>query len=214
MPLARTLGPLGVGRGAAGPITLISDALTDTDGVAIASHVIGPINNPGVSWANGAGTYFISSNRAKLAASVPGGHFVCGNCGYANVTVSADVTTTAMGPGGYNNFGNGPGVVLRWVDAVRHWRIELNYFYSTIKILEFINTGSYVERASAPTITIVPGTFYRVSATASGTSITATVNGGNIVSYASATNYLTSQRHGAASRNATDLIDNVLLTTP
>lgn len=190
-PLAGSLTPLGVSGGAAHP-TLIYDTFTDSDGVALPSHTIAPTNTPATSWSAQSGTATISSNRA-ISSSSPAIYTV--NAGQFNVTVS--LTGNLQGPGG------SIGVVLRWTNSSNFWFVR---FTGTGFGIFEVNGGTQTQRAST-SVSLLAGTDYPLVVVASGTSITATVNGGNQISYNNATLNQTVTTHGLRF-SLNDVVDN------
>lgn len=162
-----------------GTRTLILDQFTDTTGVALESHTIAPTNTPATVWSRIDGHFDIQANQANgdLGPIVVYGVYVT-DPGTADVTIQCDITPIAA-----------PGrqcVTGRLTDANNNWRIGVRGDGSnSFEILER-NAGVQTVRATV-TVTITPGVTYTLKAIFSGSTITATINGGNQISYNSAT---------------------------
>jgi hypothetical protein len=207
----------GAGNSGGGATVVIQDSFTDTDGTAIASHVIAPTNTPGHSWVAAAGTWQIQSNKARKTATdtthqvatVDSGDADCTvtthqvatvDSGDADCTVSADCTVQS------SSFG---GLALRAVDSTNNWVVQLDQAGGMARLYEDLS----VARAST-SLTLNAGTAYTVQAVLSGSTITVTINGGNSMSYGSATNHQSVTTHGLYSFNISLDFDNFKVTNP
>lgn len=181
--------------GTVAPVTLILDQFTDTDATALESHTIAPTNTPAASWASDSGAMDINGNKAR-GTVLAGGliSYVC-NSGVSDGVVSADVTPVASGV---------TGLVLRRNSNVNDWTLIIDVDADLFRLYE--HTTGFTLRASTAA-TIVVGNTYALSATLSGTSIVATVDGANQISFSSST-YQTDTRHGLRDDHTGGKFDN------
>ena len=189
--------------------TLIEDAFTDTNATALTSHTIAPTNTPAATWRNETGTKQITSNKAITATiDADGESFQSVDAGKSDVTIDVDVTT---GTDLANLYGGS--ILFRVTDQNNLWLVSLRSADNTFKILEK-NAGTITARAST-SFTYATSTTYAVRVVVSGTSITATINGGNTLTYTSSFNQ-SATRHGigefTASVNARPSYDNFKIT--
>jgi pectate lyase len=191
-----TLATLGVGGGAT---LLIQDTFTAVNGTTLPGHAP-DVNTPGNAWVVQSGAGNIQNNKAQCSTGV---WVATIDSGQANVTVTADIVLSVAG--------SDDGPVVRFQDANNYWFADASG--SNNFILYEKTGGSFVQRAST-TVTVSTGTTYTVQVQASGTTITATINGGNPISYGSATDFQTATKHGIKLDNATDTADNFKVTTP
>lgn len=189
--------------GAAGTVILLLDHFSDTDGTDITTHVMDV--GPGWSAIDGAGQ--IQSNRLTTsgAAGAHGDWSFVADSGQANVTVSATVRNMTAG--------SDSGLVLRssaaWGDF---WLVNAEATGGNFRLYE-VASGSFVQRASA-SAGVTTNTDYALSATASGTTISATLNGGSPISYGSASSNQTATRHGIRLGGINNQADDFQVTTP
>lgn len=179
----RQFGPLRLRALSAGGPLLLFDPFTDADGTALASHTM----QLGGGWTVAAGgAWDINGNRARLVKTAASRDFAWANAGKADVAARV-VVRAGVG-------GNTPGLALRISDANNGWLVRIHPTGSTFSIFER-NGGVFTERA-VTTVATSAGTDYVIRAVARGPVITATVNGGNQISYASATLNQTATTHG------------------
>ena len=93
------------------------------------------------------------------------------------------------------------GLIARFSDASNYYKIGVKYTANEFGIYN-ISNGSL----SSTAFTVTPGVDHTIVAVMSGTTITATINGGNQVVYNSAS--LTGTYHGMAGRYTGDTMDN------
>lgn len=194
-------------KASASAATLISDSFTDTDTTAIASHTIAPTNTPSTSWTARTGTWTISGNKA-VTTTASQGHSTC-NPGVADCTLSvvAKSTTTASA----THLADA-GVVARWANTSNLWKISINQQADEFRIVEYA-AATATTRAAA-SVAISASVEYTIVAVLSGTTIAATLDGANAISYASATLNQTATVHGILARESTDRIDDFKVTVP
>jgi hypothetical protein len=170
-----------------GPVLIIQDTFTDSDGTAIADHTpdIAPV---GSSWSN---------NRAQKIVgnkSVPSNNleeWVRINAGVSDVKVSATFTTTLdliyLTARQEDNFNN---QVRAYVEA------------GTLYIGETIGGTDNVRASAACTV----GTTYDITMTVDGTSVSATCNGVTISGTLASDTNIT--YHGFITDHSTVAVDN------
>lgn len=161
----------------------VTDTFTDTDGVLIAAHT--PDTAPeGSSWSSASTYLSIISN--KLVKSATAG-IVTTYIDARAFDVKITVTCT-------NNASEsstmGSGISLR-KDGAYYYNVLFNVFTK----LFFITSVSTVV-ASTEIATLAADTPYTLVVTASGPTITATLDGGNEISISNATNKLGATYHG------------------
>lgn len=201
-PLMRTMSPLA--RAFSKPYG-IRDEFLGTDGVALWSRAIAPLNTPGASWAqSGAAIWVIYQNQTRMASGVSHGHCKI-NTGRADCILTADVKTF-LGSGVSDPAGD-VGLVVRLSDTTNFWMVSLNRTANVFRIVER-NAGIDTVRATVG-FTVGVG-FNTILAQLAGSTISATVNGGNAISYANATLNQSSGWHGLHARIGAnnDIIDN------
>lgn len=200
-------------QAAAGGI-VVYDTFTDTDATVLSSHT--PEKCPaGSTWGGGTTTTDdkIYSNELRgLRGSLTGGH--CGiETGVADCIITATVKPHSVS-GGIGYFWRLPGIKVRcntaaysvsYSDTQSYYLICVNSNLDKFHILEKASGNTWTERASA-SVTMDASTAYVIKATLSGSTITATLDGANEISYASATSNQTSTIHGVhpASDSTTD----------
>ena len=195
-PLTGSLGPLGMKRGsaaAAGP--LILDQFTDTNGTSLSAHTIAPTNTPATAWTIRQGTFTIQSNRAQ--ASTGFSDFVTLQAGIADGTFSVIVIPTA------DSLTNGvdQGIILRQTDTSNY--VEVVIQGNSFRAFE-VSGGFTLKDSEA--VAITAGVSYTIEVIVSGSSYTATLNGGSALSFTSTKNQ-TTVRHGLNGSNSTQFDD-------
>jgi hypothetical protein len=173
----------GAAAAAAGPTTLILDNFTDANGTAVTSHTIAPTNTPATTWAAGdSATCTVESNRASSNG-------IEGNILNAGV---ADCTLTATFIQSVGDANQSASIIVRRTNSNNYWMIRLTN--GAFQIIE-LNAGVASTRATAAQTT-TGGVAYVVQAVLLGATISATVDGGNPISYGSATLNQTTTNHG------------------
>jgi len=182
-------------------VTLVSDTFTDTGGTNLTAHT--PDIRPGSNaWVAVAGTIDIQANKAQGENSA--NQYYSIDAGQADVTISADVTPSATTAGSW-------GISGRISDASNSWDVTVNASAGSFRLYEH-NAGVYTIRASAA-VTINNGTAYTLAGQFSGQNVTATINGGNQISYGSATLNQSTTKHGLNVPTAWTA-DNFKVTNP
>lgn len=159
-----------------GPYLL--DQFTGTNGDLITAHAIAPNNTPGATWAYiGTPEPTIQNNKLFFTRSLANAYYVTCDSLVSDYTLSA----TLSGAEGSSQVG----LVYRFTNTS-------NFFMATVRGSPFsifeiweVTTGSASIRASTA-VSFAPGATLAFSATLSGTSHTATVNGANTLTYTSA----------------------------
>lgn len=179
---------------------LVYDTFTGADGTNLTSRSpdIGP--TPTASdW-----TFQIQGNKAQCTAvgADPFG-VVKYETNRANVAITATVNISVAG--------SRHGIAARVSNPSNFWRITIRTA-GIFEIME-VNGGTQTVRASAA-LTINTGVDYALRCVTSGATISGSVDGGNDISYASATHNQTVTAHGLDSGNANEAsIDNLRITT-
>jgi hypothetical protein len=190
---------------AGGTSTVLQDNFVDTNGTTLTAHVM----NVGPGWTVPQGTWVINSNLADasvIGASAPTGAWAVAQANQANVTISANVVPQSST--------DNCGLVVRYSALTDLWEIEVNTGSSSNFTIQQRSSGSWTQRA-AGSVTINAGTSYAVQAIASGQNISATINGGNQISYGSATANQTATQHGIVAGTAnTETFGSFLVTSP
>ncbi|MFN3652352.1 MAG: hypothetical protein ACK47B_22480 [Armatimonadota bacterium] len=171
--------PLGLGPRAPGGGLLLRDTFTGPDGTALAAHPM----EIGSGWTVHQGGAALAANRARLGSLGSGRMVATASAGRANVAVRLTVNS-----GGALS----QGLVLRFQDPSNYW---LLYVTGAGMTLHEVNAGSFVVRAQRA-IALSGGTDYQLEAVCAGLTISATLNGGNPIQYASATHLQTAVRFG------------------
>jgi hypothetical protein len=176
------------------------DPFTDANSTAVGSHTM----YLGNGWTVQSGAIVITSNKAVASGTAPGGPQWVATIAtsYADCTTSVVINVTT-GTGTYY------GLALRYSDNNNMWW-AIAEGGGTFAIFER-NAGTNTLRASA-SLTITAGTNYTIQAVLSGSTITATINGGNQISYGSATLNQTANTHGIRLGDANGTIDNFTVT--
>jgi hypothetical protein len=165
----------GGGLAAVDPL-LILDSFTANNGTDINGRTPSPTNVPGNNWAIGRGTLDIQSNQANVAAA---GAITPRSTAYvdaetANAVVQVVVTPVA---------GSFSGICGRVTDVANMWAVVVDVNNDTFTIVEWASSNDTI-RATA-NVTITAATPYTIRVTFNGTSITATLNGGNSINFTS-----------------------------
>jgi hypothetical protein len=152
--------------------TLILDNFTAANGTALSGRAPNPTNTPGHNWAS-YGTFDIQSNRANCTAL--GGDATRSmahvDSGAADATVSVVVNTGSS---------KIAGCIVRWVDSDNFILAFIYPFGGLWRLLKRVG-GTFTQLDTASP-SLSDGVDYTISVTTSGTSITATLDGGNTLS--------------------------------
>jgi hypothetical protein len=185
--------------------TLILDQFTDANGTSLDAHTIAPINTPAATWTEGRGDFDIQSNQANVAAS---GAVTPRNTAYVDVGQSNVIVEATVVP----VLGSFAGIVGRVNSAANMWAIVVKDADNAFEIVEWASDNDTVRATTS--VTITPGVSYTIRVTFNGTSISATLNGANAISYASSL-YQAETRFGIIERQNTTGIrwDNFTVTT-
>lgn len=195
LPFARRkgygMGAAGGGNeGAAGDPTLVFDQFTDANFTNLTAHAIAPTNTISATWTTLLGVILIQSNTAgRWGGAHPDA------CVYESSR--SDVTITQTHRHGANYTHNH--AILRCTDANNFWHVMTQSGDNYWRIVER-NANVDTTRASAAK-TISTLTNYAISVTASGTTISATIDGGTSISYALATFNQTATKHGVGTND-------------
>lgn len=188
LPIRKTQN-IAVIHAASGPTTLVYDTFTDADSTALESHTISPTNTPSTAWTTDAFT--ITGNKAVNESTAVRRTARC-NSGKANCTVSAKVAIA--GDEGSALTARCSGLIVRYSDADNYWWVCIHNRNNTFYIIERNATTETVQASAS--VTIADGVEYLISAVLNGTTITATLDGANQISYASAALNSTATVHG------------------
>lgn len=199
LPLTGSLSPLGARRsGAAGP--LILDQFTDTNGTGLASHTIAPTNTPATAWTVRQGSFSIQSNRAQCSTSFT--DLVTVEAGIADGTFSVVIIPTA------DSLTNGvdQGLVLRQTNTSNYVEVVIQG-----QMFKAFEVGGGFTLLDSEAVTITAGVSYTIEVIVSGSTYTATLNGGSMLSFTSTKNQSTA-RHGLNGSNSTQFDDFTVST--
>lgn len=175
--------------------SLIQDTFNDTEGTALAAHVIAPVNTPSTSWTVHAGTWIISGNQVKKTATANTFQSASVNAGIANADVSAVV------------YEQNTGIVARLTDDNNYWMLLVTNA-SGIYIFEKTG-GTFTPRAVTAATVSFPVTARFV---VNGTTLTGYVND-KIVTFTSSVRQ-SATRHGLAIYPANAIADNFVVSNP
>jgi hypothetical protein len=172
---------------------IIHDTFTDSNGVTLPNHTIGPLNKPGNSWVAVENNWDIQSNTAR-----PDTADVACICTVDSVVANVMVTVTLRwlvygAVGGINE-----GIILRATDDQNLWLCSVERNTPRILIYERV-TGNWTERASTAVAAYSTGVDYTIQATCNADTISLTLDGANKISYTSASFNNTVTTHGLRS---------------
>lgn len=181
---------------------VVADAFTASNGTDINGRTP-PTAPVGSTWAEIDGGMQITSNAAVPTTSATRSTAVTDhNEADLDFTVEADGGAS----GASSVISRDSGLLIRYSDANNYWLVTVNTNADVFRIVER-NATTETVRASA-SVTINGGTFYTLTAQVSGTSIVAQIDGGNQITYGSATLNQTAEFHGFHFRNADARIDD------
>lgn len=167
---------------------LIRDDFIGNDDVTLPAHAISPTNTPANAWVEAVASFVIRDNRAR----VQGGETIQIATTDAE---DADVTirTVVRRSGAQDYFTADLAIVFRYQDATHHWIADLRASDDTFGIYE-IAGGAYIQRASVAKV-FEADREYQIEVILSGSSITATVDGGSELTHTSSV-LATMTKHG------------------
>jgi hypothetical protein len=182
---------------------ILEDTFTAADNTSLDAHTIAPINRPATAWTERNGDWKIVGNEAKLAVGLQAAIATC-DPGIADCILECSVKNDNTKTGStYDD-----GIVARYADASHLWQISISKSGNAFRIVETDTTVT--TRASA--VISITATYYTIKATLAGQSITATLDGANPLSYASAALNQTVTVHGIRGYATTDAIDSFKVT--
>lgn len=198
LPFARRkgggMGAAGGGNGGAvADPTLLYDTFTDTNGTNLTAHTIAPTNTIGATWTTLLGACTVVGNTVRRAGGANPDADVY-ESSRADVVIAQ---THRHGTSYTENF-----VILRCTDSTNFWHVKTTATDNYWRITER-NANVDTVRASAAK-TIATATDYAIVVTAQGATISATIDGGTPISYASATFNQTATKHGIGTRDNND----------
>ena len=189
---------------AGGPVLLVRDTFTDSNGTALTDHTL-DVDRAGGGWVAAAalttgtpnaGT--VESNAFEYGADNFAGPVIETN--EADVRVEADVTFPAAANTVFE-------ICLRYLQDGDEFQIQFRETNSDVRIRERESDVAATRATAAFTFT--EGVLYRLKVVAQGQVITAYVDGVAVVSYASATFNQTETKHGMFKNGASlPTIDN------
>ena len=157
----------------AAPTTLVHDTFTDTDLVTLNTHAP-DIDTVGSGWTVNANLFTILSNKcngpSNTALNIP-----IIDCGSSDMQIDATMTT----PNG-NSFS---GLIIRYQDFANKWLVLLSHTSNQFELYQKLSS-SYTLRDSTA-FTYTASTSYAVMFKAVGDVLTATIDGGNEITYTS-----------------------------
>lgn len=176
---------VGVGKNSTSPppppAALLLDRFTDTNGVDLAVHTM----DIGSGWTILTGAVLIQSNKGDSSSTTDNTFArAVADAGQADVTLTCDVTTLGVGAGD-----GGSGVILRATDNNNLWYLDVvpgTGGSGQFRLVER-NSGTDTVRASS-TPDIINATAYAFAAVLSGTTMTATLDGSNSITFSSSFN--------------------------
>ena len=180
---------------------VVYDTFTDTDAVLLSNHTP-EICPSGSTWGGGAATNLtiITTN----AACSPDWYSTSMGCGIDTGLVNCKITATVKAYGYNSNFNyRNSGIRVRCnsaadseiSDSSTWYGIVVNSHSDKFQIIEKASGNSYTV-LSETSVTMDSETSYTLVATVSGTTITATLDGANEISYSSASVNSSSTIHG------------------
>lgn len=181
---------------------VVQDTFTDTDGTSLDVHT--PDTQFSGGWTEVTGNWGITGNQASIGAARDNANATI-QTGEADCTITVEALSAVTSSGGTRD----TGIAARHSDTNNYWRIGINDFDEIFRITER-NGGTNTTRAST-SVTINNATYYTVQVVLNGSTITATLDGANEISYGSATLNQTATVHGIVMRGTTDRVDDFLV---
>jgi len=204
-PRARRLRRL---AGVSGLVALMTAgfALTVTNAEAATAFTADFESGSTSGWSKSGGTWSIvadgSQTVRQTAADSANARFFAGDSGWTDYTVSARVKPISFGSGGF------AGLLARAKSATTFYRLAL--LPGNQVQLQAVNSGSVTVLATAAR-TVATGTWYTLSLTVTGTTITGSVNGTAVGSGTSSV--AATGRIGLQTGSASAGFDDVMVTT-
>ncbi len=182
-----------------GPTTLLLDHFTGSNGTSLAAHPM----DVGPGWTVTQGSYTIQTNQCAGGSSDNWAHADAGN---ANVTLTLKGTLNGAGNGHYI------APMLRYSDDNNQFQCIV-YGDGNVILYEH-NAGTYTQRASGSWTADTSQHTYQLAA--SGTTLTLTLDGSQVLTYGSASFNQTATGAGIRANGAgsADLIDDFQVTSP
>jgi hypothetical protein len=169
--------------------TIINDLFTGTNGTNLTAHTPNT-DVPGGAWNTGGGgsaAWTIQSNAMQVTGVMNGGTaWINGGNPNGAITAVFNFLTSGANP----TFG----ILFRYADASDLWICELDKHNQALSIYE--DAASVFTQRASTAMTISASTPYTVKLIMSGSTLTATANGGNLTTYGSAASGLTAKNHG------------------
>jgi len=165
------------GAGAAGAATvLILDEFTAANGTALSGRAPSPTNTPGFNWANLKGTWDIQNNRAQAATLDDGVARCAVDSGVSDFVARVTFNPSAAAIADSNVIA----LLVRLTDAGNYWAIG-----TQAHTFNIFQVGPGFDNRASASVTINAGVDHEIEVTVSGTEISATLNGGNLLTYSS-----------------------------
>ena len=186
------------------PTTLVSDTFTDTNGTDLAAHAP-DVDLVGNGWIESqSGRMDIQLNKTRVVNSQQGIDWRARiETTESDVVISMDATIGSTGGGVY--------ILLRDNGGSAFWLAGYAPFLTELVIYEY-NAG-FTKRAST-SLAVTIGNTITLEATASGTTISLTADGANLISYGSASLNETVTDHGIWSEEEPHRMDNYEIVSP
>jgi hypothetical protein len=183
------------------PTIYVYDTFTNVEDTLLSNHTP-DTDLEGGGWVNIAYAlnYKIKSDRAQGVNAAQANHGLV-DSGVSDCVVEALVNKSGAS---VDAFYHDAGVFCRYTDNNNYWKISLNDGANVFRIWEN-NSGVKTVRATK-SVTISGEHTIRV--TLNGQTITATLDGGDEISYSSASLNETATRHGICERHNGDYVDN------
>lgn len=182
--------------------TLYYDTFTDVNGTFLQNHTPDINNTQGGFWTNVNGPTNATITGNKVVNST-GDYQEYVTTGVLNCTTQCDFVWNGTGSAFM-------GIQLRIADVNNYWIIYVNGI--NFRIDERV-AGGQTNRATSPQ-GIVGNTAYTIRVVVSGTTITATINGGNTISYGSMASLTANKTAGFELFGGNASAANFLLTSP
>ena len=177
---------------------VVQDTFTDTNGTSLDAHTPDVVVSGG--WTEQAGNWQITSNKAVISSSTIARATI--ESGEADCVIAVTVTSNT----GTDDPSRDSAIIGRYSDLNNLWLVGVNSQGDIFRLVER-NASTFTTRASA-SVTINTATAYALEATFNGANIDATLDGGNDISYGSATLNQTATIHGIAVRTVNDTVDD------
>jgi hypothetical protein len=191
------------------PTPLVSDGFTDTNGVSLDAHtsdgtghaegVAGGLGagGSGLSWTEQAGDWDIQSNKANL---VTDGTRSAATVETSEADVIIDVTTTL------ETATKATGIVARYADTDNYWNVNVSDNTNEFHLWE--RTAASSTKRASTAYAVLLATDYDIRLIAYGNTIDCYLDGGNKITYGSASAGNTVTVHGLRSNDTNSRHDN------